>query len=141
MESPDHEINLIRGHNFDQPLASKRAGSLELEDSPEGLRFRAALPEEAEQPGYMQDTVRMVRGNLLGGISPGFNVPPRDVVPNAETLEPEPGNPAVSIRVIRAAVLYELSLVTRPAYPGTEIDVRSASPDLEPEPWRRPRWR
>ena len=28
------------------------------------------------------------------------------------------------IRVINAAVLYELSLVTRPAYPGTEVEER-----------------
>ena len=138
--SPDHEINLIRGHNFDQPLASKGAGTLILDDTNEGLAFSAALPSEAEQPAYMRDTVLMVQGGLLRGISPGFTIPPPNVVPSAEGLEPEPGNPGVEIRVIRAAVLYELSLVTRPAYPGTEIDAREWKP-AEPEAtWRRPQW-
>ncbi len=141
LDSPDHEINLIRGHNFDQPLASKRAGTLVLDDTDEGLAFSAALPIEAEQPAYMVDTVKMIKGGLLRGISPGFTVPPPNVVPSAEGLEPEPGNPDVSIRVVRAAVLYELSLVTRPAYPGTEIDARAWQPEPETAPWRRPQWR
>ena len=57
--------------------------------------------------------------------SPGFRVPPQSAVPNAEELIPEPGNPGVQIRVIRQAVLYELSLVTRPAYPETIVDLRA----------------
>ena len=52
-------------------------------------------------------------------------MPPRAVVPNGERLEPEPGNPAVSVRVIENAVLSELSIVTRPAYSETDIDVRA----------------
>ena len=125
VEDPEREINLLRGHSFDQPLASKRAGTLELIDSDDALSFRATLPPEAERPTWVQDTVLAVRGGLVRGVSPGFRVPPPDVVPGAETLIPEPGNPGVQIRVIRAAVLFELSLVTRPAYPETEVDARS----------------
>ena len=58
------------------------------------------------------------------------------MVPDAETLEPEPGNPGVDIRVIRQAVLYELSIVTQPAYAETSVDVRAEDfpelPDLSP---------
>ena len=60
---------------------------------------------------------------MIGGISPGFRVPPRAVVPDGERLEPEPGNAAVQVRVIQNAVLSELSIVTRPAYSETDIDV------------------
>ena len=68
----------------------------------------------------------MIDLGLSVGLSPGFNVPPPDVVPGAEELVPEPGNPDVLIRIIHAAVLFELSIVTRPAYPESFVDLRSA---------------
>ena len=136
VDSPESEIHLLRGHSFDAPLASKRGGTLRLADTDEALEFEAMLPEEARQPVYMRDTVNMIRAGLVGGLSPGFRVPPRGTVPGAETIEPEPGNPDVAIRVINAAVLYELSLVTRPAYPDTEVDLRHQA---DPAPVRRRR--
>ena len=128
VNDPDREINLLLGHDFNNALASRRAGSLVLEDTPDRLLFRAELPDEAEQTIAQIDAVKQLRQGLVGGISPGFRVPPRDVVPDAETEIPEPGNPGVSIRVIKHAVLYELSLVARPAYEETEVDVRSMRP-------------
>ena len=125
VEDETREIHLLSGHSFDRPLASKRAGSLKLDDRDDGLRFEAELPEEAAQPSWMRDTVMALNAGLVGGISPGFRVPPASVVPNAEELIPEPGNPGVQIRTIRQAVLFELSLVTRPAYPATEVDLRA----------------
>ncbi len=106
------------------PLASKQRGSLVLEDRDDALSFRATLPPEGERPSWMVDTVMAFRAGLIGGISPGFAVPPASAVPNAEELIPEDGNPGVAIRLIRAAVLFELSLVTRPAYGGTELALR-----------------
>ena len=82
------------------------------------------MPPEGDQPSWVADTVRMVKAGLAGGVSPGFKVPPPGVVPDAEAFEPEPGNPAVQVRVINSAVLHELSVVTRPAYSSTEIDAR-----------------
>ena len=138
VEDETREIHLLSGHSFDRPLASKRRGSLRLEDRDDGLRFEADLPEEAEQPSWMRDTVLSLQGGLVGGISPGFSVPPAAAVPNAEELIPEPGNPGVQIRVIRQAVLYELSLVTRPAYEATEVDLRAQNTDpgtVRRRPW------
>ena len=86
----------------------------------------------------MLDTIKQIRtGPGWRYISPGFMVPPRDILPDAEGLEPEPGNPAVQVRVIRQAVLTELSIVTRPAYSDTGVDVR-AWDWPEPEQRRRP---
>ena len=121
----DREIDLLAGHSFDRPLASKRGGSLLLDDSDEALEFSAELPPEREQPSWMVDTVKAVRGGLVRGVSPGFRVPPASAVPNAEELVPEPGNPGVLIRRINQAVLFELSLVTRPAYGDTEVELRT----------------
>lgn len=131
IEDENREINLLLGHEFSKPLATTRNGSLALADTPEGVVFTATLPDI--EPSYMRDAVDMIEAGLIGGISPGFAIPPSDVVPGAEELIPEPGNPGVLIRSIRAAVLYELSLVTRPAYPGTEVDTREmlAGADLD----------
>ena len=131
VEDEAREIHLLSGHSFDRPLASKRGGSLRLDDRDDGLRFEADLPIEAEQPSWMRDSVLAMEAGLVGGISPGFRVPPVSAVPNAEELIPEPGNPGVQIRVIRQAVLHELSLVTRPAYPETDVDLRAENEGLD----------
>lgn len=125
LQDETREIHLLVGHSYDKPLAVRTKGTLTLESNAERLSFRATLPTEIEQPTYMRDTLMQMRAGLIGGISPGFRVPPSSVVGNAEELVDEPGNPGVQIRVINAAVLYELSLVTRPAYDETEVDVRS----------------
>ena len=131
VESPKHDIHLLLGHSFDQPLASKLSGSLTLTDSADGLSFRAELPQENLQPSWMRDAVLSVETGLATGISPGFRIPPKSVVPDAERLIPEEGNPGVYIREIREAVLFELSLVSRPAYQETELALREKT---EPEP-------
>lgn len=126
IEDPDREINLLLGHSFDKPLASKRTGTLVLTDGDDALRFEATLPLPEDQPTHVADAVKMVRAGLVLGISPGFIVPPKSAVPDAEEEVPEPGNPGVTIRRIRQAVLLELSVVTRPAYRDTTVDVRAA---------------
>ena len=119
------EINLLMDHSYGKPLGSKLRGSLTLESSAKAVTFRATLPPVELQPSWMRDAVLSTRSGLVGGISPGFTVPPLSVVPNAEVLIPEIGNPGVMIRSIRAAVLFEFSLVTRPAYKETILDLRA----------------
>ena len=54
---------------------------------------------------------------LIVGLSPGFRVAPPEAVPDAEeTVEENPSEGKALIRIIKAAVLFELSAVTRPAY-------------------------
>lgn len=125
LRDPTREINLLAGHSFDRPLASKLAGTLKLEDSPKMLYFRASLPPENKQTTWMRDAVLSIRGGLTRGISPGFTVAPAMVVQLAEELIPEPGNTGVMIRQINHAVLFELSLVTRPAYKDSVVDLRA----------------
>ena len=131
VNDPDRDITLLLGHDFNSPLATKLAGSLELESTPAALRFAATLPDEAAQTIAQVDAVKQVQQGLVRGLSPGFRVPPKTAVSNAERLEDEVGNPGVQIRVIEAAVLFELSLVSRPAYQDTEIDVRHE--DIQPD--------
>ena len=118
-------IHILSGHSFDRPLGSLLTGNARVTDGDDAVRFEVDLPDEARQPSWMRDAVLAVEAGLSVGVSPGFSVPPANVIPNAEELIPEPGNPGVSIRSINAAVLYELSIVTRPAYGATEVDLRA----------------
>ena len=133
------DTHLLVGHNYGQPLASSLAGTLTIVDTAEAWTFEARLPPEGSRPSWMADAVTAVEAGLVGGLSPGFAVPPASAVPNAEELEPEPGNPGVTIRRINHAVLFEMSLVTRPAYAETTVDLRDA-PAPAPEPRRRGLW-
>ena len=138
LKDTTREINLLFGHSFDKPLASRKAGSLVLNDTAEYLEFIATIPEGAERATHVADALAMLGAGLVKGVSPGFRVPPKNVVPDAETLVPEPGNPGVMIRKLSALVLYELSLVTRPAYEASEAELRAwelASTKPQPGIW------
>ena len=72
-----------------------------------------------------QDTIKEIERGLVTGTSPGFFIPPKEKVPDAEEFVDEPGSTeGVRIRVIRNAVLVEMSLVSRPSYTETGLDVR-----------------
>lgn len=131
LEDGDREVNLLLGHSFDKPLASKRAGTLSLQDTETALEFLATIPEGAERASHVVDALAMIGAGLVKGVSPGFKVPPKDVVPDAEAFVPEPGNPGVMIRQLAKLVLYELSIVTRPAYEASEAELRTAFRPLQ----------
>ncbi|WP_197917979.1 HK97 family phage prohead protease [Thiosulfatihalobacter marinus] len=137
LQDDTREVHLLLGHSFDKPLASRRAGSLEFQDSETSLEFRATIPEAAEKASHVQDALALLASGLVAGVSPGFRVPPKDVVPDAERLEPEPGNPGVMIRKLSALVLYELSLVTRPAYEQSQAELRALERAQIHQPHRR----
>lgn len=130
------EINLLLGHSFDKPLASKLSGTLELKDTEDFLEFVATIPEGAERASHVVDALAMIGAGLIKGVSPGFRVPPKDVVPDAEVMVPEPGNPSVFIRQLSALVLFELSLVTRAAYETSEAELRQMQWDRATPPTR-----
>ena len=126
LDDETREVSMLYGHNFSQPLASRRAGSLVLTDTPQALTFEAALPPVETRPSWVQDAVYAIENRLATGISPGFRIPPSDVVPDAEVIRPEVGNPSVSERIIRKAVLIELSVVARPSYQETSAELRAS---------------
>ena len=111
LEDSDREISLLLGRNYDQPLASRLSGALTLEDTREALRFDVAtLPATS----YVNDYRELVSsGAVLFGVDALFQIPPRDVVPNAVEIVPDTENPEVEIEVINEAVLTALAVVTR----------------------------
>jgi len=125
LDDPDLEVNLLFGHSFDKPLASRKAGSLVLTDTDDALTFTARIAADLLDVSHVRDALALLAAGLVTGISPGFRVPPKETVPDNERLAPEPGNVGVFIRTLLALVLYELSLVTRPAYQSSQAELRA----------------
>ena len=118
-------IDLLVGHDFGKPIASRQSGTLQIADSAEAVTFEATLPAEGLAASWVIDVEKSILNGTMTGLSPGFRVPPRGVVPNAETLLPEPGNPGVQIREVREAVLREFSVVTSGVYLDAGVDLRA----------------
>ena len=70
VEDPEREINLLAGHSFDRPIASKRAGTLKLRDSDEALLFE--VPVLPDTPVARQLIEEIEGRSFVPGISPGF---------------------------------------------------------------------
>ena len=135
IEDEQRQIDILVGHDFGKPIASRKAGTLEIADGDDGVTFEARLPDDP--PSWVVDAEKSIAAGLMVGLSPGFTVPPAAVVPGAERLEPEPGNPGVQIRVISEAVLREFSVVTSAAYTDAAVDLRAEN--MATSPMRRRR--
>lgn len=129
VEDLTRDVHLLIGHSFDRPLASRSARTLILSDGDDALDFEAILTPDILRTTWAQDFVAAFAAGLIGGVSPGFRVAPADVVPKPEeTTDEDPAQGDALIRTIFAAILFELSMVTRPAYPATRADLRAFNP-------------
>jgi HK97 family phage prohead protease len=130
VEDPKAEVHLLIGHDYDRPLASKLTGGLVLRDGDDALVFDATISPEIESTSYWKDFFAGFSAGLIVGLSPGFRIPPPAAVPpdKAEVVEDEdPAEGRAIIRTILQALLFEISLVTAPAYPETEVEARNAA--------------
>lgn len=135
VELPNEDIHLLVGHSYDTPLASKATGTLTLRDTIEALIFEARITPELAEVSWVRDTMAAIAAGLTVGISPGFRIPPARAVPDAEEIaeEPDDGTPdengepqrGAIIRTVKSALLYEISVVTRPAYSEAQIEMRN----------------
>ena len=117
IKSPDREINLILGDNS-RPLASKKAGSLELEDTDTALRFRV---KQLPRTSYVADFLGMLRGkSVVPGVLALFSPTPRSVArrlfSNGKAVEEEEEAPGKGVfrRVVKSGLLTALSILFRP---------------------------
>ena len=94
------------------PLARSRSGTLELSEDDHGLHMRALL--DPTDPDVRSIVPKMKRGDL-DKMSFAF-------VPTRQSWDDEDDMPR---RTIESAELYDVSVVTTPAYAGTEIGLRS----------------
>lgn len=129
VNDPAEDIHLLVGHSYDAPLASKATGTLELKDSPAALSFDATISPEMSAVSWVRDILAAIVAGLAIGLSPGFRIPPKRAVPDAEAIEEEEfdedaGMHGAIIRHVKQALLYELSIVTRPAYQEAQVEMR-----------------
>lgn len=110
------DVHLLFGHDYDRPLASRHAGSLEIRDTAEALEIEASL---SGGTSWSRDFLEAHRAGLIRGLSPGFRVPA-----GGERIERRGDG---ILRRIERAELFEISAVTRPAYPQAQIEARSWS--------------
>jgi hypothetical protein len=131
---PQADIYLLAGHAFDRPLASRAAGSLAVAESDDVVTFEAALAPEIVETTHGRDALALLRAGLATGLSPGFIV-----APDGERVTQE--GEAI-LRTITRAELFEISIVTVPAYPTAQAEARNWTPD-PPSARRHPfnRWR
>lgn len=128
VEDPQAEIHLLIGHDYDRPLASKLTGGLNLWDGDDALTFEAEISPEIQATSYWLDFWAGFTAGLVVGLSPGFRIPPERAVPAEEAeqvTEEDPEEGDALIRTIFQALLFEISLVTVPAYKETEVEARS----------------
>jgi len=133
VDDPEAEISLLVGHDFGKPLASKLARTLTLTDSDDALTFEARILPDVASTSHARDALALLSAGLATGLSPGFRMPPERAVPNAEEIEDEPNNPEegqhrARIRTILQALLFEISVVTRPAYDEAQVEARNWNP-------------
>ncbi|WP_421702106.1 HK97 family phage prohead protease [Aliiroseovarius sp.] len=114
------DVHFLSGHDFNKPLASRSAGTLNLTESDEALTMEATISANMCQVSYVRDFLSAHAAGLVRGLSPGFRVRP-----GGETVE-ERGN--AILRTVKAADLIEISAVTKPAYPEAQIEARNWQP-------------
>lgn len=94
------------------PLARTRSGTLRLEEDEHGLRMETVL--DPDDPDVKSVVSKMKRGDL-DKMSFAF----------WPTVQEWDDSGDIPLRIIREVVLYDVSIVTTPAYDGTEIALRS----------------
>lgn len=107
------DVHFLSGHDYEKPLASRAAGTLEIQDTPEALEFEARL---SDGTSWARDFLEAHKAGLVRGLSPGFRVPA-----GGERIERRGDS---LLRRIERADLFEISAVTRPAYPAAQIEAR-----------------
>lgn len=145
IQKPGEDIHLLVGHDFDHPLASKETGTLTFRDTPAALLISATITPQIAETTHGRDALALIASGLAVGLSPGFRLPPERAVPReeAESFEDEPddGQPSpldgqpqrrAQIRIIRQALLFEFSLVTRPACAEAAVELTRSQAEARP---------
>ena len=107
-----NEVKLLWNHDSGEPLASVRGGTLKLVEDARGLKVEATLANTTRG----RDVSELIRSKVIDSMSFGFSV-----IKDAWSND---GN----TRTLEAVRLFEVSIVSSPAYEGTAgtVAVRSA---------------
>jgi HK97 family phage prohead protease len=112
-----NEIKLLWNHDTNEPLASVRGGSLQLQEDDKGLRVTAKLPNTTRG----RDIAELIRSKVIDSMSFGFNVIKDSWSKDGQT------------RTLESVRLHEVSIVTFPAYAATTAQVRAYRSSIDPD--------
>ena len=106
-----NEVKLLWNHDAGEPLASVRGGTLKLTEDDRGLKVQARLANTSRG----RDVAELIRSKTVDSMSFGFSV-------IKDTWD---GN----VRTLNAVRLFEISLVSWPAYQATSgtVSIRSSN--------------
>ncbi len=105
-----NEVKLLWNHDSGEPLASLRGGTMQLVEDNRGLKVTAQLPNTTRG----RDIAELLRTKVIDSMSFGFNVIKDSWSSNGQT------------RTLESVRLFEVSIVSFPAYEATTAQVRSA---------------
>lgn len=106
------DVRALFNHNPDHVLGRTKNSTLVLSEDNTGLRFNCDMPNT--QPG--RDVYTLVQRGDVDQCSFGFIVRDEEVTYDAD------GN---ALRTIKDADLFDVSIVTYPAYESTSVEARS----------------
>lgn len=117
------DVRALWNHNTDLPLGRTRNNTLRVVKDARGLGIELQPPATS----WGQDAVTSIRRGDVSGMSFAFAVNGQ-----AGDVWEKGGADGIALRTIVDADLYEVSPVTFPAYPATQVMVRSVTvPDFE----------
>jgi HK97 family phage prohead protease len=111
-----NEVKLLWNHDAGEPLASLRGGSMQLVEDDRGLKVTATLPQTSRG----KDVAELLRTKVIDSMSFGFNVIKDTWSRDGQT------------RTLDSVRLFEVSIVSFPAYEATTAQVRS-QPTINPD--------
>jgi HK97 family phage prohead protease len=114
------DVAALRDHNPSLLLGRTSAGTLRLEEDKDGLAFEVDLPDTS----YARDLRELVRRGDLAGGSFGF-------IPGAVTPAVAPDGRQLRTHTSLRRLL-DVSVVTYPAYDGTDVTLRHLTFDRPP---------
>ena len=106
------DVRALWNHNPDQVLGRTKSGTLKLREDTRGLAFEVDVA--STQAGH--DALELIRRGDVDEMSFGF-------IAIEDEWEHGEGRDEVSIRTLKKVRLLDVSPVTYPAYPGTDVDV------------------
>ncbi|KAA0563666.1 HK97 family phage prohead protease [Bacillus sp. CH30_1T] len=117
--SENGDIRALFNHNWDHVLGRTRNGTLKVEEDNRGLKFEVELPNTS----LARDLAESLRRGDINQCSFGFFAT-NDTWDYA--VEP-------AVRTLNEIELYEISVVSIPAYEDTEVSLRSKEIDEQVE--------
>jgi HK97 family phage prohead protease len=118
------DVRALVNHNPDRLLGRTKSGTLTLAEDSKGLRFSLDTPDTDDARAILES---VQRGDI-DACSFGFACRS-----DRWTEAPDPSSPGgsrtLAVREVQDVDLFDVSVVTFPAYPQTSVDVRSLFPD------------